>query len=398
MTMRRRLPCLLVAIGCAIAVGLPAGAQEPSTSEPVSPPEGRRPQTRPAIDAEAHAPSTEASAPEETPQAPEPVPAIQVEEPPKRPDDSRVREAREAFKLGAALARGGQWLDALAAFSRSASLRPHPVTTYNLAYTERALARYTRASKLFEQAIAEHGAARGGRMPPIMLTEAKKYLEEVKGRLARAHVTLNPPGATIAVDGRPLEVLASSSGPPLFRAGTRDPGDPERPSAASFDILLDPGNHVFVVRWPKGRAETVSRAFEAGGSMTLALSVRPEEPPPKPMSPLWMWGAYGVGAAGLATGAAFGIATLVIRSDLDDTCATSSRCPRSAQEDIDRARNFATVANIGLVVGVAGAAVGTYLLLTSEPGAEREPKQRPAASRVEPWVSVGAVGAQGMFW
>ena len=74
-------------------------------------------------------------------------------------------QARDAFSLGTALANQGQWPEALNAFNRSSKLRPHPVTTYNLAYCERALGHYTRAYKLFRRTLVEHEAAAGGLSP-----------------------------------------------------------------------------------------------------------------------------------------------------------------------------------------------------------------------------------------
>src|SRR5262245_61280524 len=56
---------------------------------------------------------------------------------PAEGDAPDVTEAREAFKLGAALAKQGQWVDALVAFQRSSDLKAHPITMYNVAYCER---------------------------------------------------------------------------------------------------------------------------------------------------------------------------------------------------------------------------------------------------------------------
>ena len=65
--------------------------------------------------------ATSAAAPEESPQ---------------------ILQARDAFRLGSTLAKQGRWSDALAAFERSARLKEHPVTTYNLAYCARALGQF----------------------------------------------------------------------------------------------------------------------------------------------------------------------------------------------------------------------------------------------------------------
>src|SRR5947199_10579030 len=76
-------------------------------------------------------------------------------------EPSDVDRARDAYKEGAALARDAQWGAALAAFERSAKLRPHPWATFNIAVCERALGQYVRARRTFARALDER---RGGDM------------------------------------------------------------------------------------------------------------------------------------------------------------------------------------------------------------------------------------------
>src|SRR5947207_8021484 len=82
--------------------------------------------------------------------APPAPPGLETE-PVGLPEDSGVSAARDAFRQGSALARQGQWPEALTAFRRSAALKGHPITTYDIAYCERALGRYARASLHFEE-------------------------------------------------------------------------------------------------------------------------------------------------------------------------------------------------------------------------------------------------------
>src|SRR5688572_3731947 len=107
--------------------------------------------------------------------AADPVPTVDGDPKPKDPpaepteseasDDPNLQRAREAFRLGSTLARQGQWQDALAAYERSAELRPHPVTTYNLGYVERALGHLTRSRKFLELAL-EQGPSAGSEPLP----------------------------------------------------------------------------------------------------------------------------------------------------------------------------------------------------------------------------------------
>src|SRR5689334_11653313 len=59
-----------------------------------------------------------------------------------RADPPHVVEARARFDEGAKLAEVGRYDDALSSFARSHALRPHAVTTYNMATCERALSHY----------------------------------------------------------------------------------------------------------------------------------------------------------------------------------------------------------------------------------------------------------------
>jgi hypothetical protein len=318
-------------------------------------------------------------------------------------------QARDAFSLGTALANQGQWPEALNAFNRSSKLRPHPVTTYNLAYCERALGHYTRAYKLFRRTLVEHEAAAGGTLPDDLLALTKGYLPEVEQRLARATVQMESPIAALSVDGTPLEALSGPGEPTLVLiAGTREDRGSEIPAAASFDVLLDPGTHLFLVSSPGAPDKMVSEAFAAGVVRRLRLSAAgpsQAQPPPLVSSPpqkpekasadhTWAYVAYGVGGAGLVTGSVFGILAMNKQSSLDKLGCPSS-CKRGTEGDIDVMKTDAWVATVGFGVAVLGAGLGTYLLLAT-PGERERPKGSPSAT-IEPWLGPTMVGARGRW-
>jgi hypothetical protein len=307
-------------------------------------------------------------------------------------------------------------MDALAAFERSARMRSHPVTTYNVGYCERALGHFTRARKMFKQALEDHEAGNEGTLTPELLGEARSYLPEVERRLATAVVTLAPADTAVAVDGRPLEVVsggkesAVSAGRVVLAAGTREPGRPEVPPAGAFDLLLDPGRHVFVLSRTGAADVVIEETFEAGATRPLALSAgeptKPRASASQPAAPemrpsegpdyTWPIVAYSVGAAGIAVGSIFGIATLVNKGDLDEQCPTPNTCRDEAQPDIETANLNAAISTIGFGVGIAGAALGTYLLLSTDTPGERERAANRRRS-VEPWLGPAAAGIRGQF-
>src|SRR3954468_23966675 len=114
-----------------------------------------------------------------------------------------IADARQKFMEGAALVKSAQWADAETAFEQSARLHPHAVTTFNLGACERAMGRYTRARALFRHALDEHDKGTG-KLPESLLEDARALVNEIDGLLARITVTVEPPDAALAVDGRPL--------------------------------------------------------------------------------------------------------------------------------------------------------------------------------------------------
>jgi hypothetical protein len=105
-------------------------------------------------------------------------------------------------------------------------------------------------------------------------------------------------------------------------------------------------------------------------------SASEERPPPAPQAaplssdrtklrPL-SYVAGGIGVAGLATFAVFGLLSNSTYNDLKNTCPHG--CPPSMQGEIDRGITEQTVANVGLAVGLVGLAAGvTIFLLTRSP-------------------------------
>lgn len=190
-----------------------------------------------------------------------------------RADDDSVTQAREEFLKGAALVKNAQWAEALAEFERSAALRPHAVTTYNIGACQRAMGRYTLARETFLRARAQNDAAQGADLPQGVVVEMKGYLDEIDHLLVDVELTLDPPGGAIAIDGRPLASSTSSAGAPIQVAGIRAPGPAEPASEPKFHVLLDPGAHVFTVSRKGFSDAVVNKTFTPGAAVKLELAL-----------------------------------------------------------------------------------------------------------------------------
>ncbi len=177
-------------------------------------------------------------------------------------NDPRLNEARQLFQSGTELVKAAQWYEALGAFERSNTLRPHPVTLFNLAACERALGRYTRARARFVEALAANPP-----VPPTLAEEMRTYLREVEGLLVHADVELDPADAAIAVDGRPIEVEVGHT----VVAGLAEPGPGKPVTAAHFELIADPGAHLVVLARPGFNDVVVRVTWAPGSRPQLAL-------------------------------------------------------------------------------------------------------------------------------
>jgi hypothetical protein len=78
--------------------------------------------------------------------------------------------------------------------------------------------------------------------------------------------------------------------------------------------------------------------------------------------------AAGIGVAGLATFGTFGVMSNSTYGDLKSACPSSTGgCPPGKQGEISTGRTEQTVANVGLVVGLLGAAVSVTLFVLTVP-------------------------------
>lgn len=186
--------------------------------------------------------------------------------------DAKAEQARGLYREGVAAVRAARWSEALSAFERSAQLRPHATTTYNIAACEQAMGRYTKARETFARAL-EEGTSRPGELAPTLEAEARGYTEQIDKMLAHVTVTLVPGDAGIAVDGRPLASRPASSGVSMYVAGIELPGPGRKVSAATFELVVDSGPHVLTLSRKGYTDSVVTRSFTPGSRSTVKLEI-----------------------------------------------------------------------------------------------------------------------------
>jgi hypothetical protein len=163
-----------------------------------------------------HASRAHAQASTDKPATPEAAPA------PAAPD-AQTLEARRHFKAGTKLYRDGNYGGALAEFEEAYRLKPGAGSLQNIALSQKGLFRYAEAATSLEQLLARHAGE---------LTEGERKavddaLSELKSLIATIKLRVQPEGARVLLDGRPLA-----------------------PSDLAVPIVLNVGEHTLTVDAP----------------------------------------------------------------------------------------------------------------------------------------------------
>jgi hypothetical protein len=101
----------------------------------------------------------------------------------------------------------------------------------------------------------------------------------------------------------------------------------------------------------------------------------------------------GIGLAGFATFAVFGILDNGKYNDIKDSCPNGV-CPRALADDAETGRMYQTIANVGLGVGIAGVATSVVLFATAPSHSKERAASKPAPQVL---VGLGSVSVRGRF-
>lgn len=225
--------------------------------------------------------------------------------------------------------------------------------------------------------------------------EAEREVSKVEPRLAWLVLKVEGPSdPRVTIDGATI---------PNASLGVRRPIDPGRRTIrVTADGFVSGGRTISL---KEAEQQEITIALDQPPPIQLEESKTAAPPPEKtaddaPRSPIPMWTAFGVGAAGLTFGTITGIVFLDRLGKLDDRCPNNKECkPRNAAEEAELEemrstyRTMGTLSGIGFGLGVAGAATGVVILLTNP---KRSEPPRTGFTLV-PVVGPDRVGVTGRF-
>jgi hypothetical protein len=305
-------------------------------------------------------------------------------------DDATTR-GRNAILRGQKLAQDEQWGDALAAFQEAAAARDAPLVEWNIAYCERALGRYVAARQTLQVVVSNPAG-----LDPSQIGDAKAYLAEFDKLIVRVAVQIDPPNATLTVDGRPL---ADGDATDTYLGGVAPAGVGAPLGKTAFTVLLDPGAHLFRAVREGHQDALLPRSYRAGESamLDLHLDALPATVAIKSEPPLAIVrvNSREVGVAPIEFQRPAGQYKLEVVLDRYDTYQAALNLSAGQRADLT-ARLTPNEDSItkkwwfwtGIAVVVAGGVVATYFL--ARPSPQTPPYDAGSAN----WL----VQAQGVRW
>ncbi len=285
-------------------------------------------------------------------------------------------ETKLHFQRAVKLYAEEDYRGALVEFKRAYELSNNYVILYNLGQTSFQLRDYAAALASFEKYLGAGGA----QIAAARRQDVEKDLDDLRGRVAKVTIETSVPGASISVDDvavgkSPLPgPITVSTGPRKFTATKEG-----LPSVTRAVELAGGDKAVVKLDFPAPAAAS-----------TPSPPKREEPPPPSGVSPIAFVG-FGVAVVGIGVGTTFGILALGTKSDLDARCPDRV-CPADARDKGDALSTQATISTIGLGVGVLGAVLGTYFLVTGGSSAKAS-----TSAAIAPYVSGAGGGLQGRF-
>jgi hypothetical protein len=274
---------------------------------------------------------------------------------------SQLKAAQKTFEAADELFDAQQYEAAIKAFRTSSEIVASPNSRLMIARAMQKLGKFGDAYSELESAIdlAERAAAKDPKYEAT-LKAVREELLALKSKVGILHVKMaRPTAAAVTIGERPIDA-----------------------AALSHPIVVTPGN-VTIVAHADGYSDLRRNVkVAAGEDVNVKLELTPvgpaanELPPEEPRStpaPAPSSGSGlrtaafvvgGIGVVGFVGFGVFGAMHLSSYSKLEDECPAGV-CTAEHQSDIDSGKTYQTVANVGLVVGIVGAAAGVTLFVLS---------------------------------
>ena len=274
----------------------------------------------------------------------------------------KVADAEDLFRRAKALMAQGKHEEACPMLRESYKSDPAPGTLLNLALCHERIGKTASAWGEFRVVEQQSRAASPPREDRVKI--AREHAEKLEPRLSR--IKLVVPAATRTA-GLVIKIDGEEKGEPLWSGVPVDPGTRTVEATAThkkptvMKVKIDDEGVLQTV--------TIPALADAAPPASAAGVEQMEEYAENRARRTTGFVVGGLGLAVLATGAVFGVAAVINDSEAKKCAAPCTRGAGAGERDAatDRAFAFANIANVTVPLGLLGAAIGGYLVLSAGP-------------------------------
>jgi hypothetical protein len=309
-------------------------------------------------------------------------------------DEARA-SARAAATQGLHAMQEGRYKDALDLCTRAESLMHAPTHLLLIARVQTKLGHLVEAQEAYIKIVREHLAPNA----PHAFVEAQTAAADEQAALAPRVPTLkvdvegaSVSDAQVTLDGAPFPSALVGMASPINPGSHTLAVASSSASAEPVTVTIAEGARQAVTLTLKATV-----AAEAPPQPTAPLPETPADTPPTTHSGLIAagWVGIGVGVAGLVAGTVFVIKNHSDRNDANGLCGPSG-CPESKRPEIESfdsdANSASTLSWVSYGVGAAGLVTGAALLW-----AGHGKPATPQAGQLIPWFGRRALGVRVTF-
>ncbi len=315
-----------------------------------------------------------------------------AQQPAASPSPQDVKKATDAFTLGVKLFQAKKFAPALEQFKKSYDTVASPNSLLYIARCQAEIGNLKESYRTFQRVMVE-AEARPEKYAQTGAS-AKLEIEDLANKISVLTVNVaNPKDSTRLKVGGAI-VPKEEWGKPI----PLDPG--------TVDVLLETDGMPAV-------AETVTLTKSERKTLDLAVAEpKKDVPPPPPPKEETSSGPSGlliggiiagtIGVAGMVTFGVAGGMSLSTYGDVEDKCSTQPGgvCRSAADhETIDEGEQQQLIANVGLIVGGVGLALGATLIIVdvATGGGSSEASVEADAASVKVDIGPGYAGLSGTF-
>jgi hypothetical protein len=333
------------------------------------------------------------------------------------PSASDTALARTLGSEGVQLADAGNCAAAIEKLDRAEKLYHAPPLLGRLGECQVAVGKVVAGTENLQRVVRETLKPGAPKAFVDAQARAQKVLDGALPKLAKLKIHVDaPPGATLTItqDGESVSTatldLDRPADPGVHKVEVSAPGfrtargetTLAEGATGAISLRLEPDPNAAVagaVVPPGGSAPLPNGAPPPNGAPAYpAATAEPAGAEAKGASNVPAYLLLGTGVVGIAVGSIFGAKVLSKKSSLDGVCKEKSRCPQSAQDDIDSMNSAATLSTVGFAVGGAALGLGVILLIVNKSSSSAiDTHQAPKQATLTPFVGPTSVGLSGSF-